>query len=407
MKVIILPFLVSSMVVSAQLYVNTDMAINGGGVIKVQNNSMHVGNTGNVENAGDLDIDYSYINNGVSTGFTSNTGVYTIGGDWENNNQFIADNSTVHLYNSDKLITGTAVTDFYTLILTGGSKLMTIDASAVVLDLGTDHLLTDENVMLVNNPDPLALIYSTGYVSSRGDGHLQRKTNSTSVYSFPLGSSTGDFRLRPLDFIPSDNEDNIFGARLANNDATLDGYNLQDKSDLVGNLNSSYYHNIYHNSGNSPVDITFYYDPSTDENFQTIGYWYNQWNTLDNVSNGGSNAGFESLVLSNFDDFSDRPFILANKNDFLYVPNSFTPNNDGKNDLLTISYDEEKLHSFSFLVFDRWGNLVLEEYQPNFSWDGSSKGQTLPEGAYVWKMNYQEKGKAVVVEKLGHVFILK
>lgn len=407
MKTIIVPLLVSCVSISAQLFVDTDMAVNGGGIIKVQNNSMQIGNNGTVENAGDLNIDHSYINNGISTGFSNNTGVFTIGGDWVNNNQFIADNSTVHLYNSDKLITGTAITDFNTLILTGGSKLMTIDASAIVLDLGTDHLLTDENVMLVNNPDPLALIYSTGYVSSRGDGHLQRKTNSTSVYSFPLGTSTGDFRLRPLDFTPKDNGDNIFGARLANNDASIDGYDLEEKSDLVGNLNSLYYHHIYQNSGISPVDIRFYYTPSDDGTFQTIGNWNSQWSTLDNVSNGGNNGSFESLVLSNFDDFSDRPFILANENDFIYIPNTFTPNNDGKNDLLTISYDEEKLIKFSFFVYDRWGNVVLEEHHPNFSWDGSSSGQTLPDGAYIWKMNYQEKGKTELVEQLGHVFILK
>ena len=202
---------------SAQLYVDTDMGVLNGAIIKVQNNFLQTDANANLENAGDVVIDYDLINNGVLTGFSVSTGVFTIGGNWVNNNIFNADNSIVHLYNADKLISGSSVTDFYTLKLTGGKKLMTIDASAIWLDLGTEHLLTGENIMLVNNPDPLSLIYSTGFVSSRGDGNLQRKTNTTNIYSFPLGSDLGDFRMRPIDFIPKDDNVNVFGARLANN----------------------------------------------------------------------------------------------------------------------------------------------------------------------------------------------
>ncbi|MCT4580290.1 MAG: gliding motility-associated C-terminal domain-containing protein [Flavobacteriales bacterium] len=407
MRYLFIPILLSSSFISAQMYVGTDVAVADGGIIKVQGNSLHVGGNGLLENAGTVDVAHNYINNGISTGFATNTGEYIVGGNWENNNVFTADFSLVHLYNSDKLITGTSITDFYTLKLSGGSKLMTIDASAIVLDLGTDHLMTDGNVMLVNNPDPTALIYSSGYVSSREDGHLQRKTNSTATYSFPLGSDLGDFRLRPIDFIPNDNLENTFGARLANNDATIDGYDLEEKSILTGNLNPLYYHHIYHNSGSSNVDVRFYYDPAEDEVTETIANWNNEWNIEDGVSNGGANGGYESLLLANFNDFSTKPFILANQNELIYIPNAFTPNSDGANDLFTVAYDEEKLLKFAFFIFDRWGNPILEEHHPNFTWDGTSKGQKLPSDAYVWKMDYQLKGSTEIVEKIGHVFLLK
>jgi len=395
----------SSLLATSQLFVDTDLAVNGGGILKVQNNSLTTGANGNLENAGMVNVDYDYVNNGISTGFSTSTGEYKIGGNWENNNSFTADNSTVHLINADKLITGTSPTDFYTLRLTGGKKLMTVDASAVWLDLGIEHLLTDENVMLINNTDPTSLIYTTGYISSRGDGHLKRKTQSTSTYTFPLGSDVGDFRLRPIYFTPTDNNANTFGARLANNEATNDGYSLDDKSPLVNQLNPLYYHHLYHSEGNSTTDVTFFYNTDEDEVIETIGRWNNEWTIVDNVSNGNSSSSISSLTLSNFDDFSDRPFILASKGELIYIPNAITPNGDGHNETLELVYDDDKLRSFMFLIFDRWGNQIFESHHSNFSWDGTSKGQKVQTGAYVWKMQYQEKGSSDIIEKLGTISV--
>ena len=390
----------------AQLFVGTDMVVTNGAILKVQNNILQTGTTGNIENAGDIDVDYDYINNGTTTGNATNTGIYTIGGNWENNNSFVADNSTVHLRSADKLITGTAVTDFYTLKLTGGKKLMTIDASAYWLDLGTEHLLTDNNVMLIDNDDPNAIIYTTGFVSSRDDGHLQRKTQSTATYSFPLGSDVGDFRLRPIDITPNDGNLNIYGARLANNNATTDGYDLEDKSALVGDLNDLYYHHLYHPSGTSTANITFYYDDTEDEVTETVGHWINDWTILDNVTAGSSVGNFSTLVLNNYDDFSTRPFILASKADFVYIPNAITPNDDGRNDVLNLSFKEDNLHSFEFYIFDRWGKLVFESHRSNFTWEATDRGELVAEGAYVWRMQYQIKGSTTIVEKMGTIMVL-
>ncbi len=402
----LLCFFYSASTANAQLFVDTDLAVNGGGILKVQNEKLETGVNGNLENAGLVDVDHDYVNNGISTGFTATTGEYKIGGNWENNNIFNADNSNVHLYNADKLITGTSPTDFYKLTLSGGKKLMTIDASAVWLDLGVEHLLTDENVMLINNADPTYLIYTTGYISSRGDGHLQRRTQSTATYTFPLGSDVGNFRLRPIYFTPTDDQANIFGARLANNEATLDGYSLDEKSALVSDLNPLYYHHLYHNSGNSTTDISFFYDPSEDNITETIGRWNTEWTIVDNVQPGNSLGSFSSLELSDFNEFTDRPFILASKGEFIYIPNAITPNGDGHNETLDLVYNDDKFRTFDFYIFDRWGSLIYESHHSNFSWDGSSKGQKVKTDAYVWKMQYQLKNSSKIVEKLGTITVL-
>ncbi len=71
-------------------------------------------------------------------------------------------------------------------------------------------------------------------------------------------------------------------------------------------------------------------------------------------------------------------------NDF-YVPNAFTPNNDGENDVFGIlGIGIEKLQ---ILIFDSWGEEVFVIQNPNQTWDGKmNSGEILPDGLYVYKL---------------------
>ncbi len=56
----------------------------------------------------------------------------------------------------------------------------------------------------------------------------------------------------------------------------------------------------------------------------------------------------------------------------IYIPNAFTPNEDGTNDVFKAEIaDDLDLIDFHMLVFDRWGNKVFEAFDPNLGWDGS------------------------------------
>jgi gliding motility-associated-like protein len=72
----------------------------------------------------------------------------------------------------------------------------------------------------------------------------------------------------------------------------------------------------------------------------------------------------------------------------LFVPNSFTPNGDGLNDTFTPKGFGIADNAYSFLVFNRWGEVVFETNNPLDEWDGSFKGKLLPEGVYVWRANF-------------------
>ncbi|HUS03711.1 MAG TPA: gliding motility-associated C-terminal domain-containing protein [Chitinophagaceae bacterium] len=67
----------------------------------------------------------------------------------------------------------------------------------------------------------------------------------------------------------------------------------------------------------------------------------------------------------------------------LYVPNAFTPNNDGLNDILKVlTFGIKEFKYFS--VYNRWGELVFTTTNPNKGWDGNFKGKKQNMGVYAW-----------------------
>ncbi|MFT5168640.1 MAG: gliding motility-associated-like protein [Saprospiraceae bacterium] len=73
------------------------------------------------------------------------------------------------------------------------------------------------------------------------------------------------------------------------------------------------------------------------------------------------------------------------KEDYIYIPNVFSPNDDGYNDVFQLyPADEVAVLSFEIQIFNRWGALLFESTDINFSWDGAFKDDELNPGVYVW-----------------------
>ena len=86
----------------------------------------------------------------------------------------------------------------------------------------------------------------------------------------------------------------------------------------------------------------------------------------------------------------------------IYIPNTFTPNGDGLDDLFYVyGYGFSDLH---IQVFNRWGELIYAS-TTNKGWDGTYKGKECPEDTYVYKVNY--KVIARDYKKVGHINIIK
>lgn len=70
----------------------------------------------------------------------------------------------------------------------------------------------------------------------------------------------------------------------------------------------------------------------------------------------------------------------------LFVPNAFTPNNDGNNDVLQVYGDKSTIEYFEFKLFNRWGEKVYETSSTRFNWDGSYRGSPAENGVYIYLM---------------------
>jgi gliding motility-associated-like protein len=71
----------------------------------------------------------------------------------------------------------------------------------------------------------------------------------------------------------------------------------------------------------------------------------------------------------------------------LAVPNAFTPNHDGHNEIFRI-LGVETVTSFHLQIFNRWGQMVFETNDKSKAWDGSYKGLEAPSGTFLYILKY-------------------
>ncbi|MCB0517889.1 MAG: gliding motility-associated C-terminal domain-containing protein [Lewinellaceae bacterium] len=81
--------------------------------------------------------------------------------------------------------------------------------------------------------------------------------------------------------------------------------------------------------------------------------------------------------------------VFVKKDRAIYVPNAFSPNGDGANDVFMIFSGENVVRIKSFLVFDRWGETVYQYYDfypndPAYGWDGTHRGAPMDPAVFVW-----------------------
>ncbi|MFZ1657210.1 MAG: gliding motility-associated C-terminal domain-containing protein [Flavobacteriales bacterium] len=88
----------------------------------------------------------------------------------------------------------------------------------------------------------------------------------------------------------------------------------------------------------------------------------------------------------------------------LFVPNTFTPDGDGINELFHAITREVK--TFRMEVFNRWGQLIFSTDDPNGAWNGTYKGEPSPVGVYVWQVDMLEIG-GTSRHARGHVTLLR
>ena len=92
--------------------------------------------------------------------------------------------------------------------------------------------------------------------------------------------------------------------------------------------------------------------------------------------------------------------------DSIFIPNTFTPNNDGVNDVFYAVTDVTCWLTWNLQIYNRWGTLVKEMNDPTDYWTGTSRsGHWLcPDGVYTWKLNATEEGSATQLNGIVTIF---
>jgi gliding motility-associated-like protein len=107
-------------------------------------------------------------------------------------------------------------------------------------------------------------------------------------------------------------------------------------------------------------------------------------------------------------DFIEGSIIIRNIFQY-YIPNTFTPNNDGLNDVVSMVGSDIDENKFKLEVFNRWGDIVFSTNNPETVWTGNTYNGAYycPEGVYNWTAIVVSKTTGERFEIQGHLNLIR
>ena len=288
------------------------------------------------------------MTNGVlQKGEFENDGFIRVEKDWINNGYnhlFLSQNGISELFGGYQKMRGNSSTHYNDLLLTGsGKKEVFIDEfSYGILDLTNIELVLGNFTFFVENNFVGAIQQTTGFISTDGTGYLSRQIIPSGSYNYPLGSTIGSFRIRPIDLFDAAFTGQ-YKIRFINNGPFSHG--LIDTAPNILSINNLYYHRIDAPSENITIGIRSYFNQQLDGNFQALAHW-------ETVSNGGMPPfHWESTPIATLPntlppglffldsygqhDFDGEPFVLA-QSGFYVNTDDFGNGNTGSSGTGTI-----------------------------------------------------------------------
>lgn len=271
------------------------VSIKDGALLSVKGN-IHIDNNGIFDNSDTIKFTKDFINNAGNDGFNPINAGY------------------VYMIGNDQIIKGSDETHFFNLLLKNtGIKYGNLDVYVDgFLDLDSLEFYLGDNVVYVTDEDINAVVNTNGFVSSLNDGGLSRATNQDNEYFFSVGSSIYGKIYRPIG-VKTTNSTQVYRVRFANEDATIDGLDRENRDMLICDINETFYHKIWQDVGNDSSDLKFYFHSAIDGNqYNEIVHWQDEpkWkktpaDTLINTIN------WDILEINNWNNYDTENFALA------------------------------------------------------------------------------------------------
>jgi gliding motility-associated-like protein len=147
---------------------------------------------------------------------------------------------------------------------------------------------------------------------------------------------------------------------------------------------------------------------------------YNVWTLLgvdyqiDNFSTSFDNEGMFTLSVVHYSNgcvSNQQQTVITIDNcpqELIFIPNTFTPDGNEHNQyfqpIITSGVD---VYQFNFKVYNRWGEIVWESYDPYSSWDGTYNNLKCPDGSYNWVMRFGTTKNDEIKEYYGSIQLVR
>jgi gliding motility-associated-like protein len=116
----------------------------------------------------------------------------------------------------------------------------------------------------------------------------------------------------------------------------------------------------------------------------TANYEFDYWEFKNHAPSPGINSDSVTINLTTNDNVIAH---YTEKNTDAVFPTGFSPNGDGKNDILS-PLGIRHIKSLSIEIWNRWGQLVYSSSDPTKGWDGNFQGTPSQTGVYAYLIKY-------------------
>lgn len=117
-----------------------------------------------------------------------------------------------------------------------------------------------------------------------------------------------------------------------------------------------------------------------------------------------------SLIASNNFGCSDTTTMELRISDEIitYIPNTFTPDgNDYNQEFKPILYSNSEPYKYSMQIFNRRGHLLFKTNDYAIGWNGFYNNKISEDGAYIWKVSFQNPNTDAIKQLTGTLFLIK
>ena len=166
----------------------------------------------------------------------------------------------------------------------------------------------------------------------------------------------------------------------------------------------------------SDEPINFFDNSTTDPNYNLeISSWLWEFGDggMSNEQNPSylySNPGLYYVWLTITDENNCESSLMQTINVleeyFSYSPNAFSPNGDGVNDVFAPILTDIDYETYEINIFNRWGDIIFQTNNYDESWDGTFKGENLPQAVYTYKITYKTR-RGIDKQERGDIVLIK